>query len=55
MIKNINIKGMSREQWLKERKRGVGGSDVGKVLGVSEWGTAVDVWLEKTGRTAPVE
>ena len=46
---------MSREQWLKERKRGVGGSDVGKVLGVSEWGTAVDVWLEKTGRTAPVE
>lgn len=54
-IKNINIKGMSREQWLNERKRGVGGSDVGKVLGVSEWGTAVDVWLEKTGRTAPVE
>ncbi len=55
MITIKNIKGMSREQWLKERKRGVGGSDVGKVLGVSEWGTAVDVWLEKTGRTAPVE
>ncbi len=54
-IRNINIKGMSRDQWLNERKRGVGGSDVGKVLGVSEWGTAVDVWLEKTGRTAPVE
>jgi putative phage-type endonuclease len=50
-----NIKGMSREQWLNERKRGVGGSDVGKVLGVSDWGTAVDVWLEKTGRSAPVE
>lgn len=55
MSRNINIKGMSRDQWLNERKRGVGGSDVGKVLGVSEWGTAVDVWMEKTGRTAPVE
>ncbi len=54
-MRNINIKGMSRDQWLNERKRGVGGSDVGKVLGVSEWGTAVDVWMEKTGRTAPVE
>ncbi len=29
-MRNINIKEMSREQWLKERKRGVGGSDVGK-------------------------
>ena len=55
MITIKNIKGMSRDQWLAERKCGVGGSDVGKVLGVSEWGTAVDVWLEKTGRTAPVE
>ena len=55
MITSKNIKGMGRDQWLNERKRGVGGSDVGKVLGVSEWGTAVDVWLEKTGRSAPVE
>ncbi len=55
MITSKNIKGMGRDQWRNERKRGVGGSDVGKVLGVSEWGTAVDVWLEKTGRTAPVE
>lgn len=55
MITSKNIKGMGRDQWLNERKRGVGGSDVGKVLGVSDWGTAVDVWLEKTGRSAPVE
>jgi len=55
MITIKNIKGMSRDQWLNERKRGVGGSDVGKVLGVSDYGTAVDVWLEKTGRSAPVE
>ena len=55
MITIKNIKGMGRDQWLNERKRGVGGSDVGKVLGVSDWGTAVDVWLEKTGRSAPVE
>lgn len=55
MIKNINIKGMSRDQWLAQRRVGVGGSDVGKILGVSDWGTAVDVWMEKTGRSAPVD
>lgn len=37
----------------KHRAKFIGGSDVAKVLGVSPWGTAVDLWLEKTGQRAP--
>jgi putative phage-type endonuclease len=32
------------------RKCAVGASDVAKILGVSNYGTAYDVWLEKTGK-----
>lgn len=54
-IRSIKTDGMSREDWLTMRKTGLGGSDMGKVLGLSDWGTAVDVWLEKTGRKADAE
>lgn len=47
--------GLSREEWLAERMKGIGGSDAGAVLGVNPWRTAVDVWLEKTGRKAGFE
>jgi putative phage-type endonuclease len=52
VINAISTAKMSRDKWLALRRRGIGGSDMGKILGVSEWGTAVDVWLEKTGRKA---
>ena len=39
-----------REQWLLERRAGLGGSDIGAILGLSPYRTPVDVWLEKTGR-----
>jgi putative phage-type endonuclease len=38
---------MDREQWLSERRSGVGGSDVAPILGVSPFKTAYEVWLEK--------
>ncbi len=37
------------------RLTGLGGSDVGAILGMSKYRTPVDVWAEKTGRTAPIE
>lgn len=43
---------MTREQWLAERRKGIGGSDAAAILGLSPWATAVTVWLDKTGRTA---
>lgn len=43
----------SNEEWLEQRKHGIGGSDVGAVMGLSPWKTPLDVWLEKTGRSEP--
>lgn len=43
---------MTREQWLAERKLGIGGSDAAAVLGLSPWKTNVELWEEKTGRRA---
>jgi putative phage-type endonuclease len=39
---------MNREQWLAERKSGIGGSDVAPILGLSPFKTGFEVWLEKT-------
>jgi putative phage-type endonuclease len=38
---------------LLERRAGLGGSDVGAILGLSPYRTPVDVYLEKTGRAEP--
>lgn len=36
-------------QWLQERKRGIGGSDVAPICGLSPWKSAYQVWQEKVG------
>ena len=33
-----------------DRTRGIGGSDVGAILGANRWKTGHDVWLDKVGR-----
>jgi putative phage-type endonuclease len=42
-----------REDWLALRRTGVGGSDIGAIVGVSKFRSALDVWLDKTGRAEP--
>ena len=49
----ITTRNMSREEWLKLRQTGLGGSDVAAVLGLSPYKTALDVFLEKTGTKQP--
>ncbi|WP_196802087.1 YqaJ viral recombinase family protein, partial [Clostridium cadaveris] len=39
---------MNNLDWLKERQKGIGGSDVGAILGVNKWKTPFQVYLEKT-------
>lgn len=36
--------------WLANRRKGVGGSDMSAIVGVSKYATPLDVWLDKTGR-----
>jgi len=40
---------MSREQWLKERKTYIGGSDLGSICSVNKYKSALDVYLDKIG------
>jgi putative phage-type endonuclease len=39
---------MDRLLWHKRRQRGIGGSDVGAILGVNRWKGAFQIYLEKT-------
>lgn len=41
------------EAWRDFRATGLGGSDIAAIMGISPFRTALDVWLEKTGRQAP--
>ncbi len=43
----ISTIGLTQEQWLAIRQRGIGGSDAGAVLGLSTYKTAYDIWEEK--------
>jgi putative phage-type endonuclease len=39
-----------REQWLAERRKGIGGSDIATLLGVNDYESEYELWLDKTGR-----
>ena len=49
------MKKEERDEWLAERKTGIGGSEIAAILGISPWATPVTVWMDKTGRSAPGE
>ena len=43
----IRVPDGDRGAWLEERRRGVGGSDVAAIMGLSPWKSAYQVWAEK--------
>lgn len=47
------VGGDEDEAWRDFRATGLGGSDIAAIMGISPFRTALDVWLEKTGRQAP--
>lgn len=46
---------MNQDEWLKFRANGLGSSDAGAILGVNEYKTPLDVYLEKTGQAPQKE
>ena len=44
---------ISREEWLKLRQKGIGGSDAGIIMGVNPYETIYELWLRKTNRLDP--
>lgn len=56
MMKNyteINIKDYTREQWLELRKKGIGGSEAGAIMGLNKWKTPLEIFLDKTEGSIP--
>lgn len=47
-MKKIRIP-QTREEWLQDRRTGIGGSDAGAVLGVNPYKSTYRLWLEKKG------
>ena len=45
----MRVKYHDRESWLRERRRGIGGSDIGAILGLSKYRSPLDVYLDKIG------
>ncbi|MFR4400922.1 MAG: YqaJ viral recombinase family protein, partial [Peptococcus niger] len=55
MTEAIKTLDMSQEEWLEQRKKGIGGSDAGAICGLNPWKSAVEVYLDKLGELPPVE
>ena len=39
-----------REEWLKVRESGIGGSEVATICGLNKWESAYTLWAKKTHR-----
>ena len=53
MKKGCNVKDLTREEWLIERRKGIGGSDAAAVAGLNPWKSAAAVFFEKTSEIPP--
>ena len=51
MFKSISVS--TEQEWLDLRRKGIGGSDAGAILGVNPFKSPLELWLEKTGRVEP--
>ena len=49
-VVEINIKDFTREEWLAERNKGIGGSDIATILGLNKLKSPLQLFLEKTGK-----
>ena len=47
MKRVISTAGISREEWHRLRKNGLGGSDAAVVLGISPFKSSLELWYEK--------
>lgn len=45
----------SKLDWLEKRKKGVGGSDVAAICGLSPYRTPLQVWEDKRGLSGPIQ
>lgn len=51
--KSISTTAMTYDEWLNTRRKGIGGSDVGAILGFNKWGSPLSVYESKIGLSTP--
>jgi putative phage-type endonuclease len=51
-LRLVSTKHMSREEWLRIRKQGIGASDAAAAVGLSPYQSPLELWLIKTNRDA---
>jgi putative phage-type endonuclease len=51
-LRLIDTRNLPREDWLAVRRSGIGGSDAGAAVGLNPYTSALELWLDKTGRDA---
>lgn len=44
-----NTENMTKDEWLKWRDKGIGGSDVSIICGLNKFKSALELWMEKLG------
>lgn len=49
----VGTNNLSREEWLKYRTQGIGGSDVSIIAGINPFKSVYQLWREKTGQAEP--
>ena len=45
----------NREDWLRDRQRGIGGSDIAAIAGMNPWKSPMGIYLEKIGEVGDTE
>jgi putative phage-type endonuclease len=51
-LRLVDTKKLDRDQWLEVRKGGIGSSDAAAAVGLNPYKSQLELWMEKTGRTA---
>ncbi|KGC29809.1 YqaJ viral recombinase family nuclease [Burkholderia pseudomallei] len=49
-LKLVKTHDLSRDDWLTVRRTGIGGSDAAAAVGLNPYMSALELWLDKTGR-----
>src|SRR5690606_6883149 len=48
-VRLASTRDLARSEWLRIRSRGIGGSEIAAIAGVSPWDTPLSVYLRKIG------
>ena len=51
----VSTENLAYADWLKYRRRGIGGSDAAAVYGISRYKSPFELWLDKTGQLTEQE